>query len=137
VLYLANRNNRRKKQKMKIGILRCDFRFAECGGDNCLRAIGNKAGVYSRYDKIELVAFESCGGCTMGSPDKIVKAAKNLKDKGVEVIHLCNFVVGYCPSKKVYLKTLRKEVGIPIVEESHGKPSLEPGYVSKKPASRT
>lgn len=121
---------------MKIGIVRCDARFAECAGDNCLKAIGKKAGVYSRYDKIELIGFESCGACTMGSADKIVKNARKLKEKGAEVIHLCNFVVGYCPSKEVYLKALRKRVGIPIVEESHGKPSLEPGYVSTKPGKR-
>jgi predicted metal-binding protein len=114
-----------KKPAMKIGIVRCDARSIECAGWNCFKAIDNKTGEFSRYDKIELVGFDTCGGCNQGKADKIVKKAKRLKEKGAEVIHLCNFIVGSCPSKEVYVKALRKRVGIPIVEKTHGGPTPE------------
>ena len=71
-----------KKQAMKIGIVPCDTRSIECAGWNCFKAIDNKTGEFSRYDKIELVGFDTCGGCNQGKADKIVKKAKRLKEKG-------------------------------------------------------
>ena len=110
---------------MKIGIIRCDARSADCAGWNCFKAIENKTGEFSRYDKIQIIGFDTCGGCAQGKADKIVKNAKRLKEKGAEVIHLCNFLVASCPSKEVYIKALRKRAGIPIVEKTHGGPTPE------------
>ncbi len=110
---------------MKVGIIRCYARSEDCAGWNCFKAIQNKTGEFSQYDTIELVGFDTCGGCNQGKADKIVKNAKRLKEQGAEVIHLCNFIGGRCPSKEVYFKALRKRVGIPIVEKTHGGPSPE------------
>jgi predicted metal-binding protein len=114
-----------ENKAMKIGIIRCDARSADCAGWNCFKAIENKTGEFSRYDKIELVGFDTCGGCSQGKADKIVKKAKRLKEKGAEAIHLCNYLVNRCPSKEVYIKALQKRAGIPIVNQTHGSATPE------------
>ncbi len=110
---------------MKIGIIRCDENSERCAGWNCFPAMANKTGEFSGYDTIEIVGFDTCGGCGHGKPDKIIKRAKVLRDKGAEVIHLGNCLASDCPSKDVYIKALRKRMRIPIVEKTHGGPTPE------------
>jgi predicted metal-binding protein len=110
---------------MKIGIIRCDENSANCAGWGCFPAIAKKSAEFSRYESVELVGFDTCGGCGRGSADKIVAKAKRLKKQGAEVIHLGNCLVGGCPSKDLYLKELKKKVKIPIVEKTHGEPTAE------------
>src|SRR4030042_6292651 len=86
--------------------------------------MANKTGEFAKYDKIEIVGFDTCGGCGHGKPDKILKNARRLKQHGAEVIHLGNCLAADCPSKDIYIKAL-KRVGIPIVERTHGGPSPE------------
>jgi len=108
----------------KIGIIRCDENSERCAGWNCFPAMANKTGKFEGYDTIELVGFETCGGCGHGKPDKIMKKARELKKHGAEVIHLGNCLASDCPSRGIYAKAL-KRVGIPIVERTHGGPSPE------------
>ncbi len=110
---------------MKIGIIRCQENSANCAGWNCFPAIANKSGEFSRYETIEIVGFDTCGGCGHGKADKIVKQARRLKEKGAEVIHLGNCLAADCPSKDIYIKALRQRVKIPIVERTHGGPTPE------------
>ena len=107
----------------KIGILRCDENSERCGGWNCFPAIANRTGKFEGYDKIELVGFDTCGGCGHGKPDKIIKQAKRLVQHGAEVIHLGNCMAGDCPSKDIYIEALKKRIKIPIVERTHGGPT--------------
>jgi predicted metal-binding protein len=108
---------------VKIGIIRCDENSERCGGWNCFPAIANKTGEFANYDKIELVGFDTCGGCGHGKADKIVKQAIKLKQHGAEVIHLGNCMAMDCPSKDIYIKELKKRVKIPIVLRTHGGPN--------------
>jgi predicted metal-binding protein len=110
---------------MKIGIIRCEENSARCAGWNCFPAMANKSGEFSQYETIELVGFDTCGGCGHGKADKIVKQAKRLKEHGAEVIHLGNCLASDCPSKDIYIKALRKSLKIPIVEKTHGRPTPE------------
>ena len=110
---------------MKIGIIRCDENSVRCAGWNCFPAITNKTGEFSQYDTIEIVGFDTCGGCGHGKADKIIKQAKRLKEKGAEVIHLGNCLASDCPSRDIYIKALRKRIRIPIVERTHGGPTPE------------
>jgi len=110
---------------MKVAIIRCDENSERCAGWNCFPAIEKKTGQFSEYDTIELVGFETCGGCGHGRVDKIVKQAKKLKQHGAEVIHLGNCLASDCPSKDIYIKALRRRVRIPIVERTHGGPTPE------------
>jgi predicted metal-binding protein len=109
----------------KIGIIRCDENSSECAGWNCFPAIENKTGKFEEYDTIELIGFDTCGGCGHGKPDKILKQARRLVKRGAEVIHLGNCLAGDCPSKDVYISTLRKRIKVPIMERTHGGPSPE------------
>ena len=103
----------------KIGIIRCEEHSNNCAGFNCFPAIRDKTGQMESYDTIELVGFDDCGGCGRGKADKIVARAVRLKEKGAEIIHLGNCLVGACPSKDLYITALKEEVGVPIVEKTH------------------
>jgi predicted metal-binding protein len=103
----------------KIGIIRCQEHSANCAGFHCFPAIKNKSGQFVPYEEIELVGFDSCGGCGRGKADKIVAKAKRLVEKGAEVIHLGNCVVGACPNKNLYEEALKAELDVPIVEKTH------------------
>jgi predicted metal-binding protein len=106
---------------MKIGIIRCQERSNQCAGRNCFPAIQNKAGEYlTGYDTIELVGYDTCGGCGRNKADKILARALRLKEHGAEVIHLSNCLVDACPFKELYEKELKEKVGVPIVERVHG-----------------
>ena len=105
---------------MKIGIIRCQEHSGSCAGYSCFPAMREKTGQFGEYDTIELVGFDSCGGCGRNKADKILERALRLKEKGAEVIHLGNCLVGACPFKDIYEKALKDEVGLPIVEKTHG-----------------
>ena len=107
---------------VKIGIIRCDENSERCQGWNCFPGIANRTGKFEEYDKIELVGFDTCGGCGHGKADKILKKARTLKQHGAEVIHLGNCLIHDCPSREVYFKAL-KRVGVPIVQGTHGGPT--------------
>ena len=104
---------------MKIGIIRCEEHSNDCAGYNCFPAIQNRTGQFEGYDTIELVGFDSCGGCGRNKADKVVARALRLKEKGAEVIHLGNCLVGPCPFKEICEDGLREQVGLPIVERTH------------------
>ena len=108
---------------MKIGIIRCAENSERCAGWNCFPAIANKTGEFTRYETIELVGFDTCGGCGHGKADKILKQAKRLVEHGAEAIHLGNCLASDCPSKDIYIQTLKKKIKVPIVERTHGGPS--------------
>jgi len=110
---------------MKIGIIRCDENSERCAGWNCFPAIANKTGEFENYEEIELVGFDTCGGCGHGKADKIVKIARRLKQHGAEVIHLGNCLTGPCPSKDMYIKEIKRRVRLPVIERTHGGPSPE------------
>ncbi len=111
---------------MKIGIIRCHEHSNNCAGYHCFPAIQDREGEFKDYDIIELVGFDSCGGCGRNKADKILSRAQRLKERGAEVIHLGNCLVGACPFKDLYGEALRAEVGIPILEGTHGHPNPPP-----------
>ena len=107
---------------MRVGIIRCDEHSNKCAGYNCFPAMRNRTGQFERYDAIELVGFDSCGGCDRNKADKIMDRALRLKEKGAEVIHLGTCLVVYCPFKDIFVEAMNKEVGLPIIEETHSRP---------------
>ncbi|MFC2025208.1 CGGC domain-containing protein [Chloroflexota bacterium] len=104
---------------MKIGIIRCQENSNNCAGYKCFPAIQNRTGQFEGYDTIELVGFDSCGGCGRNKADKVVARALRLKEKGAEVIHLGNCLVGACPFKDIYKDALKEQIGLPITEKTH------------------
>jgi predicted metal-binding protein len=103
----------------KIGIIRCDSHSANCAGFNCFPAVRNKTGQFEQYDDVELVGFDSCGGCDRGKSDKIVAKASRLKEKGAEVIHLGNCLVGSCPSGEQFHQAIKDNVPVDVVRKTH------------------
>ncbi|MFC1921048.1 CGGC domain-containing protein [Chloroflexota bacterium] len=116
----------------RIGIIRCQETAmtsslpnsrSHCAGWNCMPAIWNKIGEFVQYDTIELVGFDTCGGCPGRSrTDKIVEKGLKLKEHGAEVIHLGTCISLFCSNKDMFMEVLEKEVGIPIKEKTHGGP---------------
>ena len=104
---------------MKIGIIRCQEHSNQCAGYHCFPAMQKRAGQFKDYETIELVGFDTCGGCGRNNADKIVARALRLKEKGAEIIHLGNCLVGACPFKDIYETALQEEVGLPLVERTH------------------
>ncbi len=109
---------------MKIGIIRCDEHSNDCAGFSCFPAVLNKTGKFEEYDEIELVGFDTCGGCGRGKADKILARAVRLRERGAEVIHMAN-CFRPCPSKELYETTLEKEMGIPVIIGTHPAPTPE------------
>ena len=113
----------------KIGIIRCqesatnlDFK-KRCAGWGCLGAARKGTVYFDEYDEVELVGFDTCGGCPgKGNTKKIVGVGQNLKDHGVEVIHLSSCIAGFCPNRDLFIKALTDEVGIEVKERTHGLP---------------
>ena len=115
---------------MKIGIIRCDEHSTTCAGYSCFPSIQNKTGGFEEYDDIELVGFDTCGGCGRGKADKIVTPALRLKEKGAEAIHLANCLIGPCPSKELFEKALLEEIGLSIIKGTL--PGLTPEQIAAR-----
>ena len=109
---------------MKIGIIRCDEHSRDCAGWNCFPAMQNKTGEFQSYETVELVGFDTCGGCSRGTAKNITAKALRLREKGAEVIHLGNCLAGGCPFRVKYARALRGE-GLTIVEKTHPGPTPE------------
>jgi predicted metal-binding protein len=112
----------------RIGIIRCQEVAlgtgpTRCAGWHCFPAIREKTLYMDQYDTIELVGFDTCGGCPGKNRfDRIVERGLKLKEKGAEVIHLSTCMVGSCPNKDKFAEVLREKVGLPIKEKTHTRP---------------
>ncbi len=104
---------------MKVAIIRCQEQSKRCAGFHCFPAIQNRAGEFKGYDTIELVRFDTCGGCSRNKADKILERALRLKERGAEVIHLGNCLAFVCPFKDIYETALKEKVRLPIIEGTH------------------
>ena len=113
----------------KLGIIRCQEQSINCAGNFCFPSMRDKTGTFAVYDTVDVVGFDTCGGCGRGKSDKIVARAQKLKERGAEVIHLGTCLVGHCPWKELYVSDVKEKVGIPVVERTHA-----PGPPPKKPA---
>lgn len=96
----------------KIGIIRCNEKSQTCPGTLCFKAIREKTSAFEGYSDIEIVGFDTCGGCGMGKPDKILRKVENLKTRGVEVIHLSTCMKGNCPAYAMNLDAVSKVIKV-------------------------
>ena len=104
---------------MKIGIIRCDEHSNKCAGFHCFPALQDKKGSFERYGNVELIGFDTCGGCGRGKADKILEKATKLKERGAEVIHLGNCLANPCPTVDLYEKAIKDELAIEVVRGTH------------------
>ncbi len=106
---------------MKIGIIICD-RYRTCAGGKCFRAVRNREGAFSIYDKnepLEVVGYTTCDGCPGGNieytPEEMIK-------NGAEVIHLATgLVVGYppCPYIAHFKHFIEEKYHVKVVIGTH------------------
>ena len=109
------------KETTKIGIIICD-RYRDCAGGKCFRAMKNREGAFSIYDKdevLEIVGYTSCGGCPGGN---IEYTPEEMLKNGVDVIHLATgLVVGYPPCHRLdhFKRFIQEKYGIDVVVGTH------------------
>ena len=103
----------------RIGIIRCDAHSENCAGFNCFPALREKTGQFERYEEVELVGFDTCGGCGCGKQDKVILRAQRLKEKGANVIHFGTCLAGTCPFEETYVQAIQDKVGISVVRGTH------------------
>jgi predicted metal-binding protein len=104
----------------KIGIIRCNTHSENCAGYKCFPALGSKAGSFAAYeDDLELVGFDTCGGCGRNEATKIVARAMRLREKGAEIIHLGNCLAGACPWLDLYQSAIARETGLAVALKTH------------------
>lgn len=106
---------------MKIGIIICN-RYRTCTGGKCFRAVRNREGAFSIYDKnepLEVVGYTTCDGCPGGNieytPEEMIK-------NGAEVIHLATgLVVGYppCPYISHFKQFIEEKYKVKVVVGTH------------------
>ena len=105
----------------KIGIIIC-ARYQNCDGGKCFRALRERRGGFSRYDKeevVEVVGYSTCGGCPGGNVEHV---PAKFKKSGAQVIHLATgFVVGYppCPYIRHFKSFIETQYGLPVVVGTH------------------
>ncbi|MFW6080742.1 MAG: CGGC domain-containing protein [Desulfosalsimonas sp.] len=104
----------------KVGIIICD-RYHTCAGGKCLRAMHNREGAFSLYQKeeIQIVGFTTCGGCPGGN---VEYAPAEMKKNGADVIHLATgLVVGYppCPRLETFCKFIPAKYGLDVIIGTH------------------
>lgn len=91
----------------KIAIIRCDEKAKACPGTTCFKVIREKKAAFEKYgDEIEIVGFDTCGGCGLGKADKIVQKARALKERGADVIHVSTCVKSKCPYYATYVDAI-------------------------------
>jgi predicted metal-binding protein len=106
---------------MKIGIIICD-RYRDCAGGKCFRAMQNREGAFSIYDKetpLEIAGYTSCGGCPGGN---IEYAPQEMIKNGAEAIHLATgFIVGYppCPYIAHFRAFIQSRYKVPVIIGTH------------------
>lgn len=105
---------------MKIGIIRCEEYSVKCAGRNCFPAVAERRATFEGYaDALQLVGFDTCGGCGRNSASKIVERANKLRDSGAEAIHLGNCLVNACPWADLYGTEVAKATGLSVVRGTH------------------
>lgn len=92
----------------KIGIIRCDEKAKTCPGSLCFKSIYDRSAAFEGYDNIEIIGFDTCGGCGMGSTEKLEKKVEGLRTRGAEVVHLSSCMRGKCPVFSKYLEATEK-----------------------------
>lgn len=111
----------------KIGIIRCQEIAnmpdeKRCAGWNCFPSIRNRDAYLDEYKSLELVGFDTCGGCPGSNrTEKIVERGMALKKHGAEVIHLSTCLVNFCPNKDMFTQALEEKVELPIKMKTHGR----------------
>lgn len=104
----------------RVGIIRCAAYSDKCAGYKCFPAVRDKTGPIAEYfGEVQLVGFDTCGGCARNETGKLVERATRLRDRGAEVIHLGNCLVGACPWTELFRDAIEKEIGLPVVLNAH------------------
>ena len=93
----------------KIAIIRCEEKAKTCPGTMCFKTIREKKAAFEKYDEIEIIGFDTCGGCGLGKPDKILQKAEALKQRGAEVIHVSTCIKSMCPYYTFYVEEVGKQ----------------------------
>lgn len=110
---------------MKVGIIRCQQTEDICPGSTDFAVAKNNKGVFEQFSEpVEIIGFNSCGGC----PGKrSVARAQEMANRGAEAIVLASCItkgnpIGFpCPHKDNIINALKKRLGdqVQILDWTH------------------
>ncbi len=109
---------------MKVGIIRCMQTMDTCPGVADFRAVREKTGAFAGEEEIEIIGFNSCGGCP---GKKAVFRAKKMVRLGADTIAFASCIgkgtpIGYpCPFAAQMKERVAAAVGegVRILDYTH------------------
>ncbi len=104
---------------MKVGIIRCQQTEDLCPGTTDFVVAKNNKGVFEQYSEtIEVIGFNTCGGC----PGKrSVPRVQEMVKRGAEAIVLASCItkgnpIGFaCPHKDAMIGAIKKRLGEEVI----------------------
>jgi predicted metal-binding protein len=112
------------KNKMKVGIIRCQQTEDICGGNTDFKAAKEGRLAFEETGPVEIISFVSCGGC----PGKrAIARAKLMVERGAEALAFASCItkgnpIGYpCPHYANMRDAVIKKIGneMKIIEWTH------------------
>ena len=109
---------------MKVGIIRCMQTEDKCPGTGDFNAVKNRTGAFEGIEDIEIIGFESCGGCP---GKKAVFRAREMIKRGADMIVFASCIakgtpINFpCPFARKMIDAVKERAGdkIKIAEYSH------------------
>lgn len=100
---------------MKVGIIRCQQTEDLCPGSTDFAVAKENKGVFEQISEpIEVIGFNTCGGCP---GKKAVTRAETMVNRGAEAIVLASCItkgnpIGFaCPHKEQMISAIKKRLG--------------------------
>lgn len=100
---------------MKVGIIRCQQTEDLCPGSTDFAVAKGNKGVFEQISEpIEIIGFNTCGGCP---GKKAVTRAEMMVNRGADAIVLASCItkgnpIGFaCPHKEPMINAIKKRIG--------------------------
>lgn len=109
------------KEKIKIGIIRCEIVAEVCPGVACFNAYNRRSKFFAEYgENTEIIGFVTCGGCP---GRRVFRLVDSMKKHGLNVVHLSSCMLmetGYpkCPHYEEIKKVIESKE-IKVIEGTH------------------
>lgn len=125
----------------RIGIMTCAnvTDGVGCGSAGCIGAIQGKAGIFEKYDNVELAGIINCAGCpTLVAPEKVLRKVRALVDLNIDAIHFSGCMKDFCPFKNKYKAVIEKKYpGVEVVMGTHSDMPEEPHKIFLEEMKKT
>ncbi|MDD7794321.1 CGGC domain-containing protein [Clostridium sp. 'White wine YQ'] len=96
-----------------IGIITCFNESKICSSYGCFKAFNDRNASFKDYDlNSEIICFIHCNGCSENSLEQMLHRANQMKNRGVDTIHISTCIKINCKMYNDFIKLLSKEFNI-------------------------